>query len=237
MSARFATTQWSQVLAARDGSDTVARQALGDLCESYWLPLYAYVRRSGHDPDDSRDLTQAFFVNLLEKDVLGQVDPAAGRFRSFLLAALKHFVANEHRRDRALKRGGHVQTLSLDADEAERRFRYEPTTRITPEEVFEHRWAMTVLELAMTRLEGEWRDRDQQRQFELLRPHLAGQHPRTPFGVIAEQLEISEVAARGAMYRLRQRYGRLIREEVAETVADQDQVDEEVRRLLEVLGR
>jgi RNA polymerase sigma factor (sigma-70 family) len=237
MSARFATTQWSQVLAARDGSDTRAQKALAGLCDAYWLPLYAFVRRSGHDAEESRDLTQAFFAYLLEKNVLEQVEPSAGRFRSFVLASLKHFVANEHRRERALKRGGGVQTVSLDAEEAERRFRYEPTTQVTPEAVFEYRWAMAVLEQALTRLQTEWTESGKEQQFERLKPHLTGQEPRAPFRELGEDLDMSEVAARGAMYRLRQRLGELIREEVADTVADVDQVEQEVRHLLGILGR
>jgi len=237
MNARFATTQWSQVLAARDGTDTRAHEALTALCETYWFPLYAYVRRTGHDPDDARDLTQAFFAYLLEKKVLEDAEPSAGRFRSFLLATLKHFVANEHRRDRALKRGGDVQTVSLDAEEAERRFRYEPTAESTPEEAFEQRWAMAVLEQALSRLQSEWADTDRGEQFECLKPHLTGQEPRIPFKQVGARLRMSESSARGAMYRLRQRFGQLIREEVAETVADPDQVDDEVRHLLGILGR
>ena len=237
LGARFATTQWSQVLAARDGSDTRAQEALTGLCETYWFPLYSYIRSRGHDPDDARDLTQAFFANLLEKDILEEVEPSAGRFRSFLLASLKHFVANERRRERALKRGGGMQSISLDCAEAEQRFRYETTTQASPDEVFEYRWAMTVLEQALTRLQREWVDTGRGEQFDCLKPHLTGQEPRTPFRDVGVQLRMSEVSARGAMYRLRQRFGQLIRAEVAETVADSEKIDDEVRHLLDILGR
>lgn len=237
MGARFATTQWSQVLAARDGSDTRAQEALTGLCEAYWMPLYSFVRSLGHDPDDSRDLTQAYFANLLEKNTLAGVEPSAGRFRSYLLASMKHFVANEHRKQRTLKRGGNVRTISLDSEEAERRFRYGSTTEATPDQVFEHRWAMTVLQQALARVESEWAGKGRGEQFECLKPHLTGQEPRTSFREVGVQLGMSEVSARGAMYRVRQRFGQLIREEVAETVADPEQVDEEVRHLLAVLGR
>lgn len=236
MNAQFATTQWSLVLAARDGAGTEAQRALTALCEAYWIPLYAYVRSRGHDPDESCDLTQGYFAYLLEKEILQDVRPSAGRFRSYLLASLKNFLGHEYRHQRALKRGGATITVSFDAAAAEDRFIQEPTDKLNPEQIFEHRWALTVLERALSQLQSEHADQDQQRRFELLKPHLTGRQPRVPFRQIAQKLKMTDTAVRGAMYRLRQRYGRLIREEIAETVADPEEVDEEVRHLLGVVG-
>jgi RNA polymerase sigma-70 factor (ECF subfamily) len=234
--AKFATTQWSQVLAARDPRGTESQKALAWLCEAYWYPLYAYVRSQGHGADNSRDLTQAYFAYLLEKNILEDVDPSAGRFRSFLLASLKHYVANERRKQNALKRGGGTQTISLDTEDAEIRYGLEPADRLNPEQVYENRWALTVLERAMRRLETEWREGERRKQFEHLKAHLTGQEPRVPFREMAAELEMTEVAVRGAMHRLRRRFGQLIRDEIAETVANPDEVDEEVRHLLGVVG-
>lgn len=236
MSARFVTTQWSQVIAARDGADTKADRALAALCEAYWYPLYAFLRSRGSGPDEARDLTQGYFAYLLEKDVLQSIDPEAGRFRSFLVASLNHFVANERRRQRARKRGGDMRAVSLDTGVAETRFRHEPTDRLTPEQLFERRWALTVLERAVRRLETEWADTDRGRQFQHLKAHLTGQEPRIPLRQIAVELGMTEVAVRGALHRLRQRFGQLIREEIAETVANPGDIDDEVRHLLAVVG-
>jgi DNA-directed RNA polymerase specialized sigma24 family protein len=153
MGARFATTQWSQILAARDATSTESRRALAALCQAYWYPLYAFVRSKGHDVDESRDLTQSYFAYLLEKNILKDVDPEAGRFRSFLLASLTHYVSTERRKQNRLKRGGGTQTISLDTEDAENRFGLEPVERLTPDQVFERRWALTVLERALQHLE------------------------------------------------------------------------------------
>ena len=152
MGDKVATTQWSQVLAARDGSDTEARAALESLCQTYWQPLYAYIRHQGSSPDEASDLTQGFFAEFLEKEFLADVDPSKGRFRAFLLASLRHFLS--HQRDHAgsLKRGGGTTTLSLDVDAGEARYSIQPSKTMTPEDVFELRWAMTVLDRAMDRL-------------------------------------------------------------------------------------
>ena len=153
MTRQFATTQWNVVLAARDGNESHARLALGSLCEAYWFPLYAYIRHRGHAADEARDLTQAFFADLLSRDFLSAIDRSKGRFRSFLLASLEHFLSHERDKARALKNGGGVQTLSLDADLAETRYRHEPADHLTPELVFERRWGLTVMERAMERLQ------------------------------------------------------------------------------------
>ena len=149
MSGKVATTQWSQVLAARDGSGTEAREALEFLCQTYWQPLYAYIRHQGADPDEARDLTQGFFAEFLEKDFLADVDPSKGRFRAFLLASLRHFLSHQREQARTLKRGGGIRTLSLDTEVAEERYVAEAASERTPDEVFDRRWAMTVLDRAM----------------------------------------------------------------------------------------
>ena len=235
MSARMATTQWSQVLAARDGSETEAHRALEGLCQTYWLPLYGYARSLGHNADEAEDLTQGFFAYLLEKDILQSVEPSAGRFRSFLLVSVKHFIAHHHRRERALKRGGGTATISLDADRGEELLSRAPIEGMNPDQAYEYRWGLAVLERALERLRSEWTDTDRIRLFEGLQQHLTGQEPRVPFRQLGEELGMTETATRGAMYRLRKRYGQLIRTEIAETVADASQVDDEVRHLLTVI--
>jgi RNA polymerase sigma-70 factor (ECF subfamily) len=233
---RFTTTQWSLVLAAKEATGAESQKALAALCEAYWYPLYAYVRSQGHSPEESQDLTQAYFAYLLEKNILEDVDPSAGRFRSFLLATLKHFVSKERRKQNTLKRGGGTRTISLDTEEAEHRYGQQPADQLTPEQVYENRWALTVLERAIGHLETEWSEGARQKQLEHLKSHLTGQEPRIPFRDVAADLEMSEVAVRGAMHRLRQRFGQLIREEIAETVASPDDIDDEVRHLLAVVG-
>jgi len=229
---RFATTQWNVVLAARDGSESQAQLALASLCEAYWVPLYAYVRRRGHSAEDASDLTQAFFADLLSRDFLGAIDRSRGRFRSFLLASLEHFLSHERDKEQALKRGGATRTLSLDADAAESRYRHEPTDHLTPERVFERRWGLTVMERAMDRLEAEFGD--QPARFVHFKPCLTGDSPNR-YRDIAAALGMTEVAVKTAVHRLRERYGRLLRDEVAETVASETDVDDEVRHLLGVI--
>lgn len=236
MSAQFATTQWSQVLAARDGADTEAHQALAALCDGYWYPLYAFVRRQGNNPEKAQDLTQGFFAYLLEKDVLRDVDPSAGRFRSFLLATLRHYLSHERERAAALKRGGGVKTISLDSQVAEQRYQYEPTDELTPEEVFERRWALTVVERSLERLQQESAEGERSELFDRLKGSLTGEEPHTPYKQVAVELGMTEVAVRGSVHRMRQRLGGFLRSEIAETVADPDEVDDEVRHLLVVIG-
>ncbi len=234
MSGKVATTQWSQVLAARDGSDTEARAALESLCQTYWQPLYAYIRHHGSSPDEAMDLTQGFFTELMEKDLLANVDPSKGRFRSFLLASLRHFLAHERRRDRTLKRGGRTRVLSLATDVAEEFYEGEPASR-TPEEVFEEGWALTVLDRAMDRLRDQSNAYGDPNQFELLRQYLTSAEPQAPYNQVAHALGMNEGAVRTAVHRLRKRFGQCLRTEISEIVADPDDVDDEIRHLLEVV--
>lgn len=236
MASRFETTSWQLVLAARDGPTSESRQALARLCEAYWYPLYAFVRQQGFDAEEARDLTQGYFTSLLDKSYLQDVEPTSGRFRSFLLASLKHFLSKEREKASAVKRGGRVRVISLDVDGAEDRYAVEPVDRLDPEAVFERRWALTVLERAMRRLEKEFVECGKQQRFERLHGYLTSAEPRAPYRQVAAELEMSEGAVREAVRRMRQRFGHLLREEIAETVADPADLDVEVRHLLSVSG-
>ena len=232
---RFATTRWSLVLDARDGESRNSDQALAELCESYWFPLYAFVRRQGHDPEDAADLTQAYFAKLLEKDYLQDVRPEAGRFRSFLLASLKHFLYNEWDRRQAQKRGGHVQKISLDAQLAENRYSVEPAERLTPEDLYEQHWALTVLERTLSQMAEETPESKRSR-FEKLRPFLIGEETDVTYRQIAEELGMSESGVKVAVHRLRRRFGAVLRREIGQTVADPQEVDDEIHHLLGCLS-
>jgi DNA-directed RNA polymerase specialized sigma24 family protein len=232
VSDQFATTQWKIVLEARDGTESLARTALESLCQAYWFPLYAYVRSRGHDADQARDLTQAFFADLLGRRFLEAIDQSKGRFRSFLLASLEHFLSHERDKAKALKKGGGVPQMSLDTADAEIRYRLEPADPVTPELVFERRWGLTVMERTMERLRVEYAD--QTGRFEQLRPCLTGDNPDR-YAEIAATLGTTQTAVKAAVHRLRQRYGRLLREEIAETVTSPAEVDEELRYLLGVV--
>ena len=229
---QFATTQWKVVLEARDGTESQARLALESLCQAYWFPLYAYVRRRGHDADQARDLTQAFFADLLSRSFLETIDRSKGRFRSFLLASLTHFLSHERDKANALKKGGGAPTISLDTTDAETRYRLEPADLVTPELVFERRWGLTVMERTMERLRLDYDDHTG--RFEQLKPCLTGDNPER-YAEIAAALGTTPSGVKAAVHRLRQRYGRLLREEIAETVTSPEEVDEELRYLLGVV--
>ncbi|RPJ75223.1 MAG: sigma-70 family RNA polymerase sigma factor [Acidobacteria bacterium] len=234
---RFATTRWSQVLAAGQDPDAAGAQALADLCEAYWYPLYAYVRRWGFDADQAQDLTQQFFARLLEKHYLRDADPTRGRFRSFLLASLRHFLSNERDRAGAVKRGGRVAVLSLEMEGAEGRYSLEPPDEDTPERVFERRWAMTLLERTLARLRREFREAGKAGQLARLEGYLTGERDTLPYAELSRELGMSEGAIKVAVHRLRRRFGALLREEIGETVSDPSQVDDEIRELFRVLAR
>ena len=237
VSLRMATTQWSQVVAARDGGDTEARCALETLCRTYWQPLYAYIRHQGSDPDEARDLTQAYFTEFLEKDFLADVDRSKGKFRSFLFASLRHVLAHQRDRSWALKRGGGAHQFPLDIAVAERGYAHRPAEQMTPEDLFEHRWAMTVLAGALERVRGQWQDAGNARQYELLRPYLTSGGNQAPYRETAAALGVSEGAVKVAVHRLRKRFGQCLRDEIAETVAGPADIEDELRHLLTVLGR
>jgi RNA polymerase sigma-70 factor (ECF subfamily) len=234
--ANFALTRWSVVLAAGSSDSTHARDALEKLCRTYWHPIYAFVRRQGHSPHDAQDLTQEFFARLLAKNYLGAVDRSKGRFRSFLLAALKHFLANEWDKAGAQKRGGHPVLIPINAQSAETSYGLEPVETITAEKIFERRWALTLLEQVLARLRVEY-DRDgKAKLFEHLKSTLTGERRSVPYAEIAARLNTSEGAVKVAVHRLRQRYRELLREEIAHTVAGPEQVEEEIRALFSALA-
>ncbi len=232
----FATTHWSVVLSAGDQHTPEGTAALEQLCRTYWYPLYAYVRRDGHSPADAQDLTQEFFAGLLARKSLTQVSPEKGKFRSFLLAALRHSLADQRDRARALKRGGGVEVLSLDAQEAEGRYRLEPVDRLDAEKIYERRWAMTLLKQALDRLRAESAAAGKAQWFERLRSFLTGESGFTSAETAAE-LGLTDTAFRGAVYRLRQRYRELVREEIAHTVSDPSETEEEIRHLIAVINQ
>jgi RNA polymerase sigma factor (sigma-70 family) len=233
----FATTRWSVVLLAAEGGEgAAARQSLEALCRSYWYPIYAYIRRSGHGPDDAQDLTQGFFTFALEKHLLAKADPARGRFRSFLLGAVRNFLGNEWQKQRAAKRGGGVPLLSLDVSLAEQRFAIEPATLEDPESIYERAWAVSIIELALERLAEEQVAAGKAAAFEKLRPALAGT-PIASSAELAADLGSTEGAIRVALHRLRQRFREILRASIADTVEDPREVEAELQHLRRVLSR
>jgi len=230
----FLTTQWSVVLRARDPRESQAAGALDALCQAYWFPLYAHVRRQGMSPSDAQDMTQAFFERVLEKRTLESADRERGRFRSFLLASLRHFMADERDRLTAWKRGGRVQHVPLDPTAAECLFEQELAGQEPDEPGYDRAWARSVMDRVRQRL-GSEADRNRRRPlFDAL--HSEGSAEPEPYEVIGGRLGMTEGAVKLAAFRLRQRYREIIREEVAHTVADPGEVDDEIRHLLRVLG-
>ncbi len=275
---RFATTHWSMVVSAGGcqgeagaGRPSEAGRALATLCENYWFPLYAFVRRAGHTAEDAQDLTQEFFVHLLAENYLAVADRQRGRFRSFLLGAMKHFLANERRRQGAQKRGGHRPTISLDFHSGENRYNLiEPVDHLTPERLYEKRWALTLLDLVLGRLREEFHAADKLQLFDTLKQFLAGgigkgdsprptcgrcpperpegcyaqmgtvpfsdPSPKPAYLAVAEELGMSEGAVKVAVHRLRRRYRKLLKEEIARTIADTEALEDELGELLAALG-
>lgn len=232
---RFATTRWSLVLAAGRRASPEADRALAALCGTYWYPLYAFARRRGLDAEEARDRTQGFFARLLETEGLAAADRSRGRFRSFLLASFSHFLANEWDRRRARKRGGGRPTLALDFASGESRYGSEPSHDATPERLFERRWALALLDRALGRLEAEYRAAGKADLFDALRPALAGDRG-TPYAELAARLGTTEGAVKVAAHRLRGRCREAVRAEIAETVATEADIDDELRHLFEALG-
>lgn len=224
------------MLRAGKRGDPQGDEALALLCGQYWFPLYAYVRRRIADMNEAQDLTQEFFARLLEKNVLDHAAPERGRFRNFLLTSLKNFLTNEWDRANAQKRGGRCERLTLDLQSCESRISLEPSHDLTPEHLFERQWALTLLDLVVTRLEAESIAAGETRHFELLKGALTGERGRLPYAEIAAELGLSEDAARQAAHRLRQRYREILRAEVAQTVAEPNDVEDEIRRLFETFA-
>jgi RNA polymerase sigma factor (sigma-70 family) len=232
----FATTRWSIVVAAGNVTSPQAREALERLCGSYWYPLYAYVRRRGRTAHDAQDLTQAFFLQLIEHGYLSRADPRKGRFRTFMLVALNHFLTNEWNRIHALKRGGDFVMCSWDGISAEDRYHAEPFAKENPERLFEQRWAIEVVDRAIDRLRQEFTATGRRELFEALKGVLTGEHVTEAYEAIAGRLGMTEAAVKMTVVRLRKHFGALLREEVAHTVADDTEVDDELRHLLRVLA-
>jgi RNA polymerase sigma factor (sigma-70 family) len=225
----FTTTRWTLVAAA--GSSTAeSRQALAELCEAYWYPLYAFVRRKGYQPAEAQDVTQSFFAEILEKERLQLADPNRGRFRSFLQASLQHFLANIARDARAMKRGGKCKILSLDFTQGEEKYAREPSHDLTPERIFERRWATALLDKTVEKLRAEFTTNQKQRLFEKLVPHLGGDSGLS-YVEIASELEMTEGAVKVAAHRLRKRCREILRAEIAQTVESPDLVDGELQTL------
>jgi RNA polymerase sigma factor (sigma-70 family) len=232
---RFETTNWSLIARATGGSTTEARAALAGLCETYWPPVYAFIRRRGLAPADAEDLTQSYFACFFEKDYLRDFRPEAGRFRTFLRASISHFLSNEWDRERAKKRGGGHVRISLDAATAEERLRLEPVDRLTPEAIFERTWAAALLARCLERLREEQKASGAEQRFLRLKTFLASDGAGVDYAALARELGQSDSTLRVAVHRLRRRFASLLREEVARTVADPADVDGEIRWMLDTL--
>lgn len=232
----FATTHWSVVLAAADAQSPQAGEALEHLCQTYWYPLYAYVRRCGYGHEDAQDLTQEFFARLFAKAYVARADPHKGRFRSFLLTGIKNLLCDERDKAHRLKRGGRHTVVSWDAQVAEDRYRLEPAEEWTPERMFERSWAATLLGDAARRLREEYVAAGQAELYEQLTEFRLDAPEQRAYAEAAAQLGLSESAVKSAIWRLRRRHQQIVREEIAQTVADPAEVDEEIRYLLRVLG-
>lgn len=232
VAARFETTHWSVVLKAGQGAD----EALLKLCRGYWLPLYAYTRRRGHAMHDAQDLTQGFFAHLLENRAFATVAPSKGRFRSFLLVSLKHYLDNEWHRKQTLKRGGKQVLISWEEMKPEEREFLEPTHQLTPEKLFNREWALLLLERVMNQLRKECAAARKGEVFERLKPYLTGDHPGKSYQALAEEIGISEGAVKVTVHRLRRRFGELVREQIERTVANPEEVDDEIRELFAALS-
>jgi DNA-directed RNA polymerase specialized sigma24 family protein len=232
----FATTHWSVVLQAGSGESPHAAAALEHLCRAYWYPLYAYVRRRGYGPEDAQDLTQEFFARLLARNDLAAVDRKRGRFRSYLLGALNHFLADDWDRRHRLKRGGQTWPVPFDAASGEGHYALEPIDERSPDRLFERRWALALLDLVWRQLQREHQAGGKERLFARLSVFLPGEAEGEGYRQAAEELQMTEGATRVAVHRLRQRYGELFRQAVADTVEDPAEIPDEMRHLVEVLS-
>lgn len=224
------------VVSAGRQSSPESNRALAALCETYWYPLYAYVRRRVSDVAEAHDLTQAFFCELLEKNYVEAADPARGKFRAWLITAFKHFLSKEWEKAKAQKRGGGRLAISLDFAAADSHLNVEPATALTPDQYYDQQWALTLLNQIMEKLQFEFREAGKSEQFEILKGHLIGDHSGATYAETAVVLGMNEAAARKAASRMRQRYRELLREQIAQTVSDPEEVDDEIRNLFAILG-
>jgi RNA polymerase sigma-70 factor (ECF subfamily) len=234
---QFATTHWSVVRLAGGAGSEAAASALARLCETYWYPLYAYARRAGLGAQDAEDRTQSFFEHFLRHNLAARADRARGRFRSFLLASFQHHLADRHDRDTALKRGGGAPVLSFDAEWGEERYRLEPVDLADPQHQYELSWAMTILDTVLARLEQELAATGRAGLFEALRGHLLAADDGDTYAQIAARLGMTESAVKGTVHRMRLRYRALFREEIGHTVSSREELDAELRHLLQIISR
>jgi RNA polymerase sigma-70 factor (ECF subfamily) len=233
--AEFATTHWSLVAAAAQGHSSDAKSALSELCQRYWYPLYAFLRRSGSDREQAEDLTQGFFLDLIEHQRIAVADPERGRFRTFLLASLKNFRSNRQRADQAIKRGGQAALVSIDFAAGEHRYRNEPYHELTPERLYERKWALQLLQQTLTALESEADQRGKSELFSQVRPLLAGGQLESSYTEIAERVGMTVGAVKVAVHRWREQFGREIRAEIRRTVASDEDVDSEIETLFQAM--
>lgn len=232
---QFMTTHWSVVLAVADKDENTAQQALSELCQVYWYPIYAFIRRQGVASHEAADFTQEFFSSVLERRDFENVDPSRGKFRSFLLAAIKNFLNNQWDRKKAQKRGGHLQFIPLDYESADKRYSNEPDHSETAETLFEKRWAESILEQVQNQLAAEFAKSKKAEQFDRLKMFLAGPAKDTSYADVAKELDMSEVAVKVAVHRMKQRFGQILRAEISQTVQNENEVEEEIGHLFEVL--
>jgi RNA polymerase sigma factor (sigma-70 family) len=235
--ASFHTTRWTIVMRAAQSQALGGQSALAELCRLYWYPLYIFARRRGHSPDDAKDLTQGFFLHVVEHRAFTGVDRLKGKFRSFLLASFQNHLSDVGDRARRLKRGGDKEFIQLDAEEAEERYRLEPVEFLTPEKIFDARWAMTVLREALKKLRQEYAAAGKTSTFETLKAFLDPNNTTAPpsYEEVANRLEVTAAGVKTLIHRLRKRYTALSREEVGRTVSDQAEIDEEIHALCEAL--
>ncbi len=231
----FATTRWSMVACAGQNSSPDSQRALADLCEAYWVPLYGYIKRRVNNDAEARDMTQAFFTELLEKKLIGDADPSRGKFRSYLLGSLKHFLSHQWEKANALKRGGGKAPISLNFASADSSIKIEPVDGLTPEQIFDRDWAMTLLSQIMERLKSEYVDSGKAELFAHLKPLLIGSPSGNTWGHVAERLQMTEAAAKMVRSRMRKRYREILRQEIADTVSKPEDVDDEIRNLFRTL--
>jgi len=230
----FPETRWSLVIKAR-GQGEVAENALEELCQLYWYPLYAFVRRSGKSPHDAEDLTQGFFSRVLANEKFGDADSSKGHLRSYMLTGLKHYMHNDWQKGQTQKRGGGVAPISIDQQLAEDRYQYEPVDELSPDRMYDRRWALTILGQVIVRLRSNFDARGKAEQFEVLKPHLEWGSDDTGYAEAAKSIGVTENNFKQLVYRLRRSYQAYLREEVAQTVSDPTEVDDELRGLLHAL--
>ena len=230
---RFATTSWSLVVSAA-GPTEISKDALQQLCQTYWRPLYLFARRKTQSADEAQDLTQAFFAELLEKNFIAAATPDRGRFRSFLLTAFKNFMAKQWHKVRTQKRGGGQQPLSLDFESADSQLGDVAQTSLTPEQIFEQQWVIALLNSVLMQLRQEYEQLGQEERFDSLKGYVIGDHPGTTYSDVASKIGISEAAAKKSASRMRRRYRQILREEIFQTVTDRSDVDDEIRSLFNV---